>query len=200
MISERKLAANRLNAARSTGPRTQAGKLRSCRNALKHGLASSHADYKIKFPEIENLTCLIIGDRPEAAAREYARDVAFAELTILATREARAEYFQSIADQSSMFTPSFLQLRWQAKRQAALDRLDWQRQAFLLISRRRLARKIARSCYERAEASNKFLQPPVQLEQVAKDILNLDRYERRAIARRNRALRQLDALRQTEHE
>jgi hypothetical protein len=38
-VSEAKLAANRLNAARSTGPRTAAGKLRASRNSLKHGLA-----------------------------------------------------------------------------------------------------------------------------------------------------------------
>jgi hypothetical protein len=135
-----------------------------------------------------------------AATREYARDAAFAELTILAIRAARTAYFQTNADQSSMFTPSFLQLRWEAKRQAALERIEWQRQALLLTRRRRLARKIARECYEKAEASNKFLQPPVQLEQVAKDILNLDRYERQAITRRNRAFRQLDAIRQAENE
>ncbi|MHB8383418.1 MAG: hypothetical protein ACYDC3_13905 [Candidatus Binataceae bacterium] len=37
-ISERKLAANRRNAARSTGPRTASGKKRSALNALKHGM------------------------------------------------------------------------------------------------------------------------------------------------------------------
>ena len=40
MTSPRKLAANRLNAARSTGPRTPAGKTQSSRNALAHGLRS----------------------------------------------------------------------------------------------------------------------------------------------------------------
>lgn len=40
-ISERKLAANRANAQLSTGPRTTQGKVRSSRNALKHGLLSS---------------------------------------------------------------------------------------------------------------------------------------------------------------
>lgn len=40
MISPWQIAANRLNAQRSTGPRTTAGKNRSRRNALGHGLAA----------------------------------------------------------------------------------------------------------------------------------------------------------------
>ena len=39
-ISAARLAANRENAKRSTGPRTPAGKLRSASNSLKHGLYS----------------------------------------------------------------------------------------------------------------------------------------------------------------
>lgn len=39
-VSEKKLAANKLNAQKSTGPRTQKGKARSRWNALKHGLLS----------------------------------------------------------------------------------------------------------------------------------------------------------------
>ena len=38
MLSERKLAANRLNAQKSTGPRTSAGKERASLNALKTGI------------------------------------------------------------------------------------------------------------------------------------------------------------------
>jgi len=41
MVSERQRAANRANAKRSTGPKTAAGKLRSSRNALTHGLSAS---------------------------------------------------------------------------------------------------------------------------------------------------------------
>ncbi|HEV3165955.1 MAG TPA: hypothetical protein VGZ22_18140, partial [Isosphaeraceae bacterium] len=38
MLTERRLLANRQNARNSTGPKTEAGKARSRRNALKHGL------------------------------------------------------------------------------------------------------------------------------------------------------------------
>lgn len=42
-VSERKLAANRLNAQKSTGPKTVRGKVNSRRNALKHGLLAQKA-------------------------------------------------------------------------------------------------------------------------------------------------------------
>jgi hypothetical protein len=40
MVSEAQMAANRLNAQKSTGPRTARGKVALARNALKHGLTA----------------------------------------------------------------------------------------------------------------------------------------------------------------
>ncbi len=43
MVSERQIAANRRNAKRSTGPKTEAGKAVQRLNATKHGLTSTIA-------------------------------------------------------------------------------------------------------------------------------------------------------------
>jgi hypothetical protein len=40
MASENQTAANRANAKRSTGPRTESGKAKSRKNAFKHGLTA----------------------------------------------------------------------------------------------------------------------------------------------------------------
>ena len=59
-ISVEKLVANRANAQKSSGPQTRAGKLRSAKNALKHGLGAQspnspqNPSLLIQFPELKS--------------------------------------------------------------------------------------------------------------------------------------------------
>ncbi len=196
MISERKLMANRRNAARSTGPRTRSGQARSSRNALLHGFAAERADYHLDLPEVQRLTRLILGDRTSSSARYYSREAAFAELHILNIRAQRVLLLGSILRRSSQSSPQSDGLLPRKKREVNLDRIKWERLAEPVIKRRRLARRIARQLHKDRKASNTFAGTPDAYEAVAKAILNLDRYERRAMTRRDRAFRELEIFRE----
>jgi hypothetical protein len=65
-ISEKQLAANRANAALSTGPRTPEGKARSSQNARKHGFTATFGVLAMEdLEEIERLkTDLIAAHQP----------------------------------------------------------------------------------------------------------------------------------------
>ena len=89
-ISERKLLANRANAKRSTGPRTEAGKAASRRNAQKHGILSRVVDLTSAIPR--NL-CSLERSRtvlPEALLR----DAAIKEISRIWSKLARVVVFE----------------------------------------------------------------------------------------------------------
>ena len=81
MTSERQIAANRLNAQKSTGPRSRAGKLRSRRNALRHGHTAetvlNHTEDPVEYRAFERA---IIADFRPARTIERALVVRLASL------------------------------------------------------------------------------------------------------------------------
>jgi hypothetical protein len=85
--SPKQLAANRLNAQNSTGPRTGEGKARSAQNARKHGFASSKYAV-VRFEELDALTNLrddaIAVYQPVNSQELFAVErIALAQLSIL---------------------------------------------------------------------------------------------------------------------
>ena len=80
-ISASKLIANRVNALKSTGPRSAEGKLASSINARRHGLAASHMNELATDPLLD---CLAEEARALGFSLEDARQLA---LTLLAARD-----------------------------------------------------------------------------------------------------------------
>jgi hypothetical protein len=84
MTSTKKIAASRSNATKSTGPKTAQGKKQSRTNALRHGLAAIAPRDPATSAEIECLAGWFCGDG--ATPEQYERARAIAEVHIILQR------------------------------------------------------------------------------------------------------------------
>ncbi|HML11853.1 MAG TPA: hypothetical protein VK456_01020 [Xanthobacteraceae bacterium] len=90
MTSPDRIAANRRNARRSTGPRTAAGKRKVAGNAVRHGaLASLDADLAVGA-EAARIAVFLAGPDASSGLRALVRPVAEAQADLLRVRRARA--------------------------------------------------------------------------------------------------------------
>src|SRR5215475_1369296 len=89
--NEKILAANRANAARSTGPRTRAGKAKVARNALRHGLSVPVWADPALAAEVFALARRIAGDSASVPRRAAALRIAEAQVDGLRIRRIRLQ-------------------------------------------------------------------------------------------------------------
>jgi hypothetical protein len=106
MTSAARIAANRRNATRSSGPRSIRGKQRSARNALRHGLAAPPLRNGDFAREVEALTSAVSADN--GAPQPLAAAIAEARLELLRARQATLDTLNA-------------ELREQTAREASLD-------------------------------------------------------------------------------
>jgi len=98
MTSDRQIAANRRNAARSTGPQSEEGKATSSRNALQHGLTINLATSPARQAEVERFVLALAGDQTDESILHYAREVAECHVEVLRVWQAKVakrELFES---------------------------------------------------------------------------------------------------------
>ena len=127
MATEKQIAANRENAKRSTGPKTAAGRSRSSRNAVRHGL-SCPLDFAMseKADAIARLLSSVGANDEQLTST---MEVAHAQVELLRIRRVRAELMAAI--DVACCDPHKL------RRLVALDRYE----RYAHTKRRRAARK-----------------------------------------------------------
>lgn len=112
VASERKISANRLNAKRSTGPKTDTGKARSSRNARQHGLSRVSLEDDVNFGKMADaITAGVVQQQNASSVLDLVR----ANLWLAHIRAARHEMLVALLDCAS---------QKQMKRLAGLERYE----------------------------------------------------------------------------
>ena len=205
MTSPKREAANRANAQRSTGPRTAAGKSRSRRNAFRHGLAVPTAALPELAATVAALAQTLVGSgSPALEVHEAATRLAEATIDLMRVRTARLVLLDRITqDQDAALDPTpepELERPARLKISMATRVKAFQDGTHDALRQAELAQIMAEAHYEaevecrqehRAQAQESRRRHVADWDQLGK----LDRYERRALSRQHRAIRDLDAAR-----
>jgi hypothetical protein len=96
MATEKQIAANRVNAKLSTGPKTMAGQLKSSRNALRHGLSCPLPFDPVTLAEADALAHVLAGKEAGEDELASAAEFAWAQMELLRIRSTRTELLAKI--------------------------------------------------------------------------------------------------------
>ncbi|WP_046867961.1 hypothetical protein [Microvirga massiliensis] len=234
MPSSQKITANQHNARRSTGPRTEAGKAQSRRNAVKHGLAIPSAARPELAPDIAQLAQALAGEAADdLVVRQAALHVAEAALDVLRARHAKTLLLEGLAQELGVeptlppedaLPIAFLRVQdpgfvdpgailneaveqWLdalakvpplSKTKASKTRPPLSKAGRQLKRTVKGTVKQWNDALTQAQALHKTsVQQARQRGRDWDQLAKLDRYERRALSRRNKALRILDEVQAT---
>jgi len=96
LATEKQIAANRANAKLSTGPKTFAGRLKSSRNALRHGLSCPLSPDPVTLAKVDAIAQALAGEGAKADERASAAEFARAQVELLRIRAMRSELMAAI--------------------------------------------------------------------------------------------------------
>jgi len=150
---------------RSRGPRTAAGKARSSRNAHRHGLSISIWRDQKLAGDAEALAHEIAGSNQNDDLLAWGRRIAEAQIDLVRIRDTRKEILQPTLDRST----------------------HWLRKP----SKRLPSRRVLETCVGPPSREKLAL----VINDLSDDLESLDRYERRALSRRNSAIHAFCAAR-----
>src|SRR6266540_2399989 len=176
MASERQIAANRRNARKRTGPHWGAGRKRASRNASRYGLRSSITSTAAYAKQLDKLVREIAGDTKDAILLERARAIAQAELELARVRRVKVVFIERAGAFGELDPPQAFSSVTQIIR--LLNAIDRGRVPSFPEPVDSSATMPSQKPDRSAEA----------IRRVLPELRKLDRYERRAAARRDGAV------------
>jgi hypothetical protein len=198
MTSERKIAANQMNAKKSCGPRSAAGKRRVRHNALRHGLAAA---LSLKLPpDIERTArAMCADDDANPILLEQALMIAECEMVLRYVRAQWVAAIERLRDVTAR--PLVKGDNGMALAKARLREMDlaWAELVPLRAKLDALPADEMKKLHEELEMQESESAPepaPIEardefdaMREAMPDLQRLARYERRAWSRRKRAIR-----------
>jgi hypothetical protein len=182
VASERQIEANRRNAGKSTGPRSTAGKKRAARNAFLHGLSLSLISSTAIAKKVDKLSRKIAGNTKSEIVLRYARDAAEAGLELERIRRVKVALIERALALGAVEHATHFGSPMKSIRHLKL----------VLAGKAMLEEPID----HRATLPSREPQRSAEaLRRALPDLLKLDRYEGRAIGRRDQAIKQINKSR-----
>jgi hypothetical protein len=203
MVSARKIAANRLNARKSRGPRTRAGKARASRNALRHGLAAFSRQNPALFEQTWRMAKAICGDDRDPLVFDQALLIAENQLLLQCVRTERVAVIERLRDGSAIaYAKGDNSL---AVAEARFHEAQRAYPEFVRIEAivKKMFSESGYPEHEQLSEADKSAWNPAPIEErdehdalceALHDLDRLIRYERRAWSRRKRAVREFMAI------
>jgi hypothetical protein len=96
MATEKQIAANRANAKRSTGPKTEDGRRASSRNALRHGMCRDLPVDESNPTKVDNLVRALTPQEAPGDQIAAARQIALIQLELSRIRSFRTTWIASL--------------------------------------------------------------------------------------------------------
>jgi hypothetical protein len=185
--------ANQANAKASTGPTSKAGKARSAKNALRHGLNVPVWNDPALAAQAEAIALKIAGPDRNPEALELARRIGEAQVDL---NRVRALQTALVAD--PLGDPNYRPRSAVKQRDRLLMKLLGQ----MLMKRFRPSPSDVEmfDCLNQPKPLDGFDKLAKILEDRASELVRLDRYERRTLSRRKFAIRAFDNARASQSE
>jgi hypothetical protein len=180
MATERQIAANRLNARQSKGPRSKGAKERASQNAYRHGLSLSLTSSAAIAKRLDALARKIAGNSKNGLILQHARDAAHAELELERVRQVKVALIERASALGSLDVPQVFS--------SAAQGICFVKSILSGRSPPAMPQRIDPSATMPTEEPGRTAEA---IRRALPELAKLDRYESRAAARRDSAIRQI---------